>query len=278
MTNMVFETSDWEALLERLGGSKKGVQAIKDLILNLATSGAFETHVEGDVSADILLTNSIDAKLNSKMIGKNPVEYTIKSDEVISNLPNNWTSFRLGSITTYNKRPRVDPMQVPKNTWQLDLEDIEKRSSKILRRMTAGEKGSSSTKTSFLKGDVLYGKLRPNLDKVVVADSSGICSSEIVPISVHGETRPEWIRILLKRPYFLKAVSKLTHGVSLPRLKTKDALNTIHPLPPVVEQDCIIEIVDRLFDLCDNLSDALDQREKNTEQFIQQIPEIKWRD
>jgi type I restriction enzyme S subunit len=122
---------------------------------------------------------------------------------------------------------------------------------------------------------VLYGKLRPNLDKVIVADSPGICSSEIVPISVHGETRPEWIRLVLKRPYFLKVISKLTHGVSLPRLKTKDALNTIHPLPPVEEQDRIIEIVGQLFDLCDDLSDALNQREKNTEEFIQQIPNIK---
>jgi hypothetical protein len=121
---MVLDSGDWNDLLERLGASKKGVQAIKDLILNLATSGAFETHNEGDVSADILLTNSVDAKLNSKMIAKNPIEYTIKSDDALANLPHNWTSFRLGAITTYNKRPRVDPLQVSKSTWQLDLADI----------------------------------------------------------------------------------------------------------------------------------------------------------
>jgi type I restriction enzyme S subunit len=61
------------------------------------------------------------------------------------------------------------------------LEDIEKESSKLLKRIRVSEKPFQSSKNRFYKRDVIYGKLRPYLDKVIIADEDGICTTEMIP-------------------------------------------------------------------------------------------------
>jgi type I restriction enzyme, S subunit len=86
-------------------------------------------------------------------------------------------------VVDYGAAQKAEPDEISADAWVLELEDIEKDTSKVLQRVTFAQRQSKSTKNRFAVGDVLYGKLRPYLNKVVRADQDGYCSTEIVPLS-----------------------------------------------------------------------------------------------
>ena len=99
----------------------------------------------------------------------------------------------------------------------------------------------TSNKATFKMGDVLYRKLRPYLNKVTVADDIGSCSTEIVPIRPKPGLTPEWLKLCLRRPCFLQYADAKSYGMKMPRLGTKDAKASRHPVPPKAEQGRIIQ-------------------------------------
>ena len=96
---------------------------------------------------------------------------------------------------------------------------------------------------------ILYSKLRPYLDKVIIADNKGIATSEIVPF--HSYIYPNYLMLFLKSPVFLERVNKLMYGVKMPRLGTDDMLNTTFLLPPLKEQYRIVDKTKTIFQLID---------------------------
>ncbi len=73
-----------------------------------------------------------------------------------------------------------------------------------------------SAKSRFHAGDVLYGKLRPYLDKALVADCEGICSTDILVMEPRGV--PAWFLCgLLHTDRFIEHAKQTTHGVNHPR-------------------------------------------------------------
>lgn len=140
--------------------------------------------------------------------------------------------------------------------------DIEKGSSKLLNKVRYTERQFKSSKNRFERGDVLYGKLRPYLDKVLVANEPGVCTTEIIPIRSYLGLLPEFLRLVLKSPSFRRYANDSTHGMNLPRLGTDKARLAMIPLVPEQEQQRIVQKVDELMALCDRLeqhtSDQLD--------------------
>ena len=165
---------------------------------------------------------------------------SIKPEEIPYKIPDNWVWCRLGEITDYGTSLKAEPKDLKNETWVLDLEDIEKTSSRLLCKIRFEERSSLSTKSRFKAGDVLYSKLRPYLDKVIVADEDGVCTTEILPLSCYGGINPYYFRYALKRLDFINHVNSLTKGMKMPRLGTKDGQLALIPLPPVSEQNNII--------------------------------------
>jgi type I restriction enzyme S subunit len=93
-------------------------------------------------------------------------------------IPDSWLQLTVGEIIEYGKADKAEPTEIPDDAWVLELEDIEKDTSKLLERITFGQRQSKSTKNRFSAGDVLYGKLRPYLNKVLIADSDGYCTQK----------------------------------------------------------------------------------------------------
>jgi len=174
-------------------------------------------------------------------------------DDAPFDIPASWRWSRLSEIATYNAGERVSASNIPGGAWLLDLEDIEKTTSRLLVRMRAEDRRSKSTKSSFRRGDVLYGKLRPYLDKVLVADEDGFCTTEIAPIRPGPDIDSHFLRYALKRPDFLTYVSGRAYGINLPRLSTVDARAVLVPVPPLAEQKRIVAKIDNLMALCDDL-------------------------
>lgn len=73
-----------------------------------------------------------------------------------------------------------------------------------------------SAKSRFYPGDVLYGKLRPYLDKAVVAETEGICSTDILVLEP-TEVPPWFLCGVLHSDAFIEHAKQTTHGVNHPR-------------------------------------------------------------
>jgi type I restriction enzyme S subunit len=100
---------------------------------------------------------------------------------------------------------------------------------------------------------VLYGKLRPYLDKVLVADEDGVCTTEIIPLRGLADLDSGYLRLALKAPGFIAYATDSTHGMNLPRLGTDKARMAAIPVPPCAEQKRIVAKVDELMARCDEL-------------------------
>jgi type I restriction enzyme S subunit len=233
-----------------------GIKKLRELILTLAMQGKLVPQDPNDPPASELLKEIETEKKRLVKAGKikapKPLPLVTEEEKPYA-LPKGWEWVRLGQICEYNGRDNVAPELIAPDAWLLDLEDIEKGSSRLIYRAKYSERQSKSTKSTFVKGDVLYGKLRPYLDKVIVADSDGVCTTEIVPIVPCQALNPEFLRLLLKRPAFLTHVNSLMYGIKMPRLGTEDAVQSIHPLPPILEQRRIVAKIDELMARCDAL-------------------------
>ena len=73
-------------------------------------------------------------------------------------------------------------------------------------------------KQSFCKGNVLYSKLRPYLNKVIVADDNGYCTTEILAFDFGQYIVVQYAQIYLMSPYFVDYAMAGAYGVKMPRI------------------------------------------------------------
>lgn len=161
-------------------------------------------------------------------------------------IPDSWAATNLGSIVDYGKTQKCELADIDGATWVVELEDIEKDTSRIISRGYTPERDFKSSKNRFNKGDILYGKLRPYLNKVVMADENGVCSTEIIPINAEPLVSNKYIFYWIKSHCFLDYVNDVSYGVNMPRLGTSDGLNAPFILAPFVEQKEIVDQLDTL--------------------------------
>ena len=92
--------------------------------------------------------------------------------------------------------------------------------------------------------------MRPNLNKVVLPERDGFCTSELLPLRPDARKLDRsYLAVFLRSDGFVNwAVSK-TAGAKMPRLGTKDLLNANIPLPEIKEQKAIAEKFEKLEEL-----------------------------
>ena len=225
------------------------IKQAKSKILDLAIHGKLVPQDPNDEPAEELLKRmaTSDNRPYKKFDGEEPFD-----------IPALWSWCRLGEICDYGKCINVNSSNLRADDWILDLEDIEKDSGRIIAFYNFEERKSESTKHRFLKGQVLYSKLRPYLNKVVIAPKDGFCTSEILPLDFRNILLPRYAQVLLMSSYFLEMVNMVTYGVKMPRLGTNDAKNMQIPVPPLTEQQRIVSKVEELFSYLDTISSNLD--------------------
>ena len=177
----------------------------------------------------------------------------ITEDEIPFEIPENWCWCRLGEIVPFGVCQNAEPQEINDEDWILDLEDIEKDSGKILSFKTKKEVDSKSTKHIFKKGFVLYSKLRPYLNKCVIAPKDGFCTSEILPLDFGDMIYNKYAQLYLMSPFFVDYTNSLSFGVKMPRLGTEDGRKALFPLPPLSEQKRIVAAIEKLLPLCEKI-------------------------
>ena len=237
--------------------NQKLPKQIRQSILQYAVQGKLVAQNPQDEPASELLKRIKAEKeqlIKDGKIKKEKPLLPITQDEIPYDLPQGWQWVRLGNVVNYGSTGTIDSREnLNENTWILDLEDIEKESSKLLVKNIIKNKSFNSSKKIFKKGDVLYGKLRPYLDKVIVAEENGICTTEIIPLRIYYGIDSYYLKWFLTSPMFIQYVNQLTYGVKMPRLGTEDGKNALFALPPLAEQKRIVAKVEELMSLVINL-------------------------
>ena len=240
--------------LNLLATAPGGAAKLRELILTLAAQGKLVPQDPADEPAGVLLQKiraEKDRLIVEGKIKRDKPLAEIAEEEKPFELPAGWEWVRLGDITNYGTTTKVERLQP--DTWVLDMEDIEKSSGRLLQRLRFAQRPALSDKNCFLAGDVLYGKLRPYLNKVLVADEDGVCTTEVIPFRCYGNYVPQYFRLVLSSPFFLEYVNARSYGMKMPRLGTEDARKSVIPLPPLAEQSRIVTRVEALMRLCDAL-------------------------
>ncbi len=134
-------------------------------------------------------------------------------------IPSDWVPVPLKDLC----HRRVEPF-APEGTEvrlpYLGLEHIEPQTHVLLGIGDSTE--AVSLKTKFYKGDVLYGKLRPNLNKVIRAEFDGVCSTEILPIQACASEDSDYIYLALQDKRYLDYAESMTAGTQHPRVSWRD--------------------------------------------------------
>jgi type I restriction enzyme, S subunit len=263
-------------LFDILFTTEYSMDQLKQTILQLAVMGKLVPQDPNDEPAIVLLEKI--AKEKERLVKEGKIKLQEKLEKTINKekpyeLPNSWTWTRLGDVTNYGTSEKVEPVNVDDLTWVLELEDIEKGSSNLIEKVRYCNRRFQSSKNQFSKGDVIYGKLRPYLDKVIVADEDGICTTEMIPINGYNKIYNFYIRLILKSPYFVEYANNSTHGMNLPRLGTNAARLAFFPLAPYSEQHRIIAKVNELFSLCDALKERIAASQKIKMQLADAVVE-----
>ena len=263
---------------ENYSGLSDTIAVIKSKILDLAIRGKLVPQNPDDEPTSALLERiraEKEALIKQGKIKRDKKEsvifkgednsYYVRSGEQVEDiaawelddLPESWGICALGEICDYGSCTNVETDQISDDEWILDLEDIEKDSGKVLCKVRKLERNAVSTKHKFSEGQVLYSKLRPYLNKVVLADEDGYCTSEILPLDFSEIIVPAYARYYLMSQTFLKYADRCSYGVKMPRLSTTDGKKAVFTVPPINEQHRIVSAIETAFTQLDTIAESL---------------------
>lgn len=152
-----------------------------------------------------------------------------------------WQEFRLNEICSEDRRLIAHNESTPSSVRYLSLEDIESETGQILVNSTACANQGKSTTFAFDERHVLYGKLRPYLNKVALPDFPGRCTTELIPLLPKaGLVRRKYLAFLLRRKEIVLSAMQGKTGSRMPRADMRQLLKTTIKIPSPIEQDHII--------------------------------------
>ena len=162
--------------------------------------------------------------------------------EWIGEIPAEW------SVVPFSKFARVSANLVNPSDYQdylqVSPENIEKDSGKLLPCKTVSEVGVESWNHFFHKGQILYSKIRPKLNKVCIAPFDGLCSADMYPIDTDNISKFVVYTILSND--FNQQVAMITENrVKMPKINQKELSKIIVVLPANrMEQQEIVDYLD----------------------------------
>lgn len=176
-------------------------------------------------------------------IGEIPAEWKIQRFVRVAEVKSN-----LVSPDNYLEYPQISP------------ENIEKDSGKLLLPCrTVAEVGVISGNHLFYKGQILYSKIRPKLNKVCIAPFDGLCSADMYPIESKNDTR--YIMYCILSNGFLQQVSMITENrVKMPKINQVELSKVLVAIPETIAEQK--EIADYLDAKCAEIDGLIAKKEQ----------------
>jgi len=195
------------------------------------------------------------------------LQFSYKQTE-IGRIPKEWEVARLGDIS--NQRNEIVQPEQKRNDKFVGLEHLGKGETKIKAYGLAS--GVVSSKFRFFRGDILYGKLKPYLDKSVIADFAGICSTDLVVIDQDKKkVYPNFLIYIIHSPNFISHAISTTSGTNHPRTSWNAIAKFKLGLPPLSEQKKIAEILSTVDQAIEKVDQAIEKTQKLQKGLMQEL-------
>jgi len=161
-------------------------------------------------------------------------------------LPDGWKLVKFKKVAEIDNRT-ISPDEM-KGKFQnyIGLENIESNTGQLVNFSETLGDDIKSNKFQFTEEHILYGKLRPYLNKVYLPDFAGVCSTDIIPIKPDSDLLiREFLGYFLRTPEFVSTINTKATGANLPRVSPNALLDVYIPLPPLDTQRKIVAILDK---------------------------------
>lgn len=201
------------------------------------------------------VTKGLDENVEMKdsgveWIGDIPAHWDIKKFKTIACVKSN-----LVHPKEYQSYPQVSP------------DNIEKNNGAIKGVTSVYEAGVISDNHLFYKGQILYSKIRPTLNKVAIAPYDGLCSADMYPIETTLDT--DFLQIQMLSDLFVNQVAMVVMDrVKMPKINKDELGQILVVCPPFQQQRQIVASVKKA-------SSVIDQMIKHTEALLSLLQERK---
>lgn len=128
--------------------------------------------------------------------------------------------------------------------WLLNLDMVEAQTGRIIDYMIVTKDKVGNSTCTFDTSNVLYSKLRPYLNKVVIPDRCGYATSELVPLQpIDTKINREYLAFMLRNNEFVNMINEKVAGAKMPRVSMNDFRKFDVPLPPIEFQNQFADFV-----------------------------------
>ncbi len=165
--------------------------------------------------------------------------------------------------------PSVQFSQEPMHdsNWLLNLDAIQSNSGEILFKNIVSRDKLTGSIMCFGMGNVLYSKLRPYLNKVVVPNEPGFGTTELIPLLPNPELLNQtYFACLLRSDPFVNNISLAVAGTKMPRVSMGTFWKFDVPLPPIDLQNefaTFVKQVDKSKAICKQIFQSFDNLVKS---------------
>ena len=233
-------TTRWQEMKKILivAPSPDEQQAIADY-LDETCSKIDEIIAEAKASIDEYkeLKQAVIFEAVTKGLDKN-VEMKDSGIEWIGEIPVGWVVKKFKYVATVNTN-LVSPIGY-EDYHQIAPDCIEKDSGRIIKERTVSEAGIESWNQLFKQGQLIYSKIRPTLNKVIIAPYDGLCSADMYPLDVHENIY--FVQFAMLSKYFVGQVGLITQDrVKMPKINQDELSNVYVAVPEKTEQKKIVD-------------------------------------
>ena len=174
----------------------------------------------------------------------------ITEDAIPFEIPDTWVWVRFYDTVDIASN-LVDPGKY-QDYMHIAPDNIEKGTGVLLPCRTVKEDAVASPNHLFYTGQLIYSKIRPLLRKAVIAPFDGLCSADMYPINTWINSR--YLQMIMLSDFFNKQVAGIiSNRVKMPKINQNELGLTFFPLPPLAEQQRIVDRVNELLAVCDEL-------------------------
>ncbi len=262
--------TNWDILFPTTLAGERAIDKLKQTILQLAVMGKLVPQDPSDEPASELLKRIAAEKeqlIKDRKIKKQKPLPPITSHEELFQIPEGWEWVRFFDVNTV-KSELVSAVDFPM-AKQIAPDSIEKGTGRILCERTVSEIGAKGPNNRFYRGQILYSKIRPSLNKVVIAPYNGLCSADMYPVICHAHSA-FMLQYMLSEP-FLRQVRLAENRVKMPKLNLESLGQFLVALPPLEEQKRVVSYMEALMALCEQLKQRLQTAQKTQQKFTDAI-------